>query len=387
MICLKDSSNVGIRKVFSIALLMVMVLTLATGCGKSNDNDLASNAKKIDTGSKVIVDQNGRKVEIKENPSRIVTTALPLPGVYYLVNGSCNELLGIHPASKSAAETSVLSVLAPELADSNTAFIKGRELNVEELMKLNPDMVLFWGTYEEQLEQLETAGIPAVAVKSDENWNALETLREWIKILGDISGKTETAGEIVVYAEETQQMINSRLKNLEDKNKPRSIILFRHDSEEITVSGSEHYGQCWLESTGALNAASELKAISTVNMEQIYKWNPEIIYISNFTETQPEDLINNNIKEQDWSKVRAVQEGKVYKIPLGIYRWYPPSGDVPLMLKWMAQKNHPQMFNDYDMEQELEDYYKEFYSFTLSGEEIERILHPVSAGAKGATKW
>ena len=112
-----------------------------------------------------------------------------------------------------------------------------------------------------------------------------------------------------------------------------------------------------------------------------------MIFISNFTEFQPEDLFNNTIKGQDWSKVKAVQEGRVYKIPLGIFRWYPPSGDAPLMLKWMAQKNHPAIFNDYDIKEEMKQYYQEFYNYNLTDDEIERILHPVRAGAKGTAKW
>lgn len=379
------------RQILLVTLLVFTILILVAGCDgdnkeRQNAEEPATVDQKADLNTKVILDQNGREVEMKAVPARIITTALPLPAVYYLVTGSCQELVGIHPASMSAAETSVLSAMAPELMEAETGFIKGKEFNIEEMMKLAPDAVIFWGSYEEQQRLLENAGIPAVAVKG-KDWDVLETLREWTRILGDMTGKQEAVGEIITYAEKTQQMIDTRLGTLEEKNKPRGMILFRHDNEEITVSGSEHYGQYWLESTGAVNVASELKAISAVNMEQIYTWNPEVIFISNFTEFQPEDLFNNTIKGQDWSKVKAVQEGRVYKIPLGIFRWYPPSGDAPLMLKWMAQKNHPAIFNDYDIKEEMKQYYQEFYNYNLTDDEIERILHPVRAGAKGATKW
>ncbi len=129
--------------------------------------------------------------------------------------------------------------------------------------------------------------------------------------------------------------------------------------------------------------SEEIKIKAKVDMEQIYKWNPEIIYITNFTQTQPEDLINNNINGQDWSKVRAVQDKKVYKIPLGVYRWFPPSGDTPLMLKWLAQKNHPEIFSDYKIEEEIKDYYSMFYNYKLSDKQVEMILNPARAAAEG----
>lgn len=118
-------------------------------------------------------------------------------------------------------------------------------------------------------------------------------------------------------------------------------------------------------------------------MEQIYKWNPEIIYITNFTDVQPEDLYNNTIDGQDWSKVKAVQNKQVYKIPLGIYRWFPPCGDSPLMLKWLAQKNYPKIFNDYKIEDEIKTYYKEFYDYELTDDEVNKILNPSRAASEG----
>ena len=44
-----------------------------------------------------------------------------------------------------------------------------------------------------------------------------------------------------------------------------------------------------------------------VNMEQIIKIRSEIIYVSNFSDIQPDDLINNKIKGQDWSQIDAVK--------------------------------------------------------------------------------
>lgn len=84
---------------------------------------------------------------------------------------------------------------------------------------------------------------------------------------------------------------------------------------------------------------------------------------------------------QDWSEVKAVQDKKVYKMPLGIYRWYPPSGDAPLMLKWMAQKLHPELFT-YEIGDEIKDYYSRYYDYDLTDDEVQNILHPSSEAAK-----
>ena len=90
-----------------------------------------------------------------------------------------------------------------------------------------------------------------------------------------------------------------------------------------------------------MNVASELSGTPAISMEQIYEWNPDVIIITTFSQTMPEDLYNNTVPGQDWSNVKAVREGRVYKEPIGVYRWFPPSGDAPLMLKWMSESAVP----------------------------------------------
>ena len=79
-----------------------------------------------------------------------------------------------------------------------------------------------------------------------------------------------------------------------------------------------------------------------------------------------------------------MQNKKVYKEPLGTYRWLPPSGDAPLMAKWMAQTLHPDLFT-YNMTEEIISYYKEFYQYDLTQEQAEGILEAVPEAAKGAS--
>lgn len=346
------------RKAFGIAMLLLLTAVLTAE-------------------TRTIIDQNGRKVEIPEKINKVVMTAFPLPAVYYALTGSCDKIVGIHPGCKGTLRDSMLGMMAPELMNAATGFVRGKDLNIEELLKLKPDIVIFWGLYPKQVEQFDAIGIPAIAVHTIKNGNALETLQSWLNLLGQIFGKEEKAPGLIAYSYETIGMIYSRLWEVSQKKKPRALILFYHSAEGISVTGTGYYSQFWLQSTGAVNVAESISGRVGVNMEQIYKWNPDIVYISNFSNTMPEDILNNTIEGQDWSKIKAVKDGRVYKIPLGIYKWVPPSTDVPLMLKWLAQKHHPKLFGDYTMEKELKTYYSRFYNYKLSEKQVERILYPV----------
>ena len=125
-----------------------------------------------------------------------------------------------------------------------------------------------------------------------------------------------------------------------------------------------------------MNPAQDLSGEAlNVNMEQIYQWNPDIIYIGNFTSMQPSDIVENKLEGQDWSVLDAVAKGQVYKIPIGGYRWDPPGVETPLMVKWLAKIQHPQLFEDLDMRKEVSDFYKEVYGFELTEAMLDEILN------------
>lgn len=117
----------------------------------------------------------------------------------------------------------------------------------------------------------------------------------------------------------------------------------------------------------------------TVNLEQVYEWNPGVIFMTNFNTAQPEDLYNNTVGTYDWSGIQAVQDQRVYKMPLGMYRSYTPGIDTPITLLWMAKTVYPALFEDIDVTQLAIDYYQEVFGVTLTAEQVEQIFAPISA--------
>lgn len=161
-----------------------------------------------------------------------------------------------------------------------------------------------------------------------------------LKLTGEIASTTERADKFIEIGTAVQNEIYEKIDGLTKEQKPNALMMYQLSEQAITVGGKNFFGNQWLNATGANDVAeNDVTGRKDVNMEQIYNWNPEIIYLTNFTEIRPEDLYNNTIPGQDWSEVEAVKNKQVYKIPLGIYRRFPPSGDAPLMLKWAANNN------------------------------------------------
>lgn len=378
------------KKIFNIFTIMLSLLafTFLTGCGQNTSSQSQSNEESQTTeenaGKKIITDQVGHEVELPNNVDRVVITSLwPLPSIYCLFQGSGEGLVGMHPASKSAAENSLLTKVAPEVLEVSTGFIQNGELNVEELIKLKPDVV--FGSSEAEYEMVTKAGIPYVQFVANPTGtgDTIEAVGQWMKLLGEIFNKEDRAEEIMAYGNETLKQIEEKVSTISDEDKVRALMLYKYSDGTIQVSGKNFFGDFWLKSGGATNVAEEIDGPKEVNMEQIYNWNPDKIYITNFSSYLPEDFYNNAIEGDDWSNVKAVQDKEVYKIPLGMYRWFPPSSDTPLMLKWVAKQNYPKIFSDVDMNKEIKDYYIKFYGIELTDEEVEKVFNPSREAANG----
>ena len=376
------------KKKYGFLAAATLAAGLLAACGNEESKTTSSSDKQTTAEEKMIQDQLGRDVTIPGDVDRVVVGGiLPYFSTWFVATNSTKEIVGMHPNSYNAASNSMLAKMSPDVLKASTDFIQNGELNVEELMNVDPQVYFEIANDTKSIEKLDEAGISTVALQTVEvaDANPVETFNSWLKVTAEIKGgdALERADKYVDNVTNVQKEIDTKLKNVEKEDKPRVLVLHQHSDKSIVVAGQNLWGEYWVNQTGGYDIVSGdgVQGQKEVNMEQIYKWNPDIIYITNFTETQPEDLFNNKISGQDWSDVKAVQDKKVYKIPLGIYRWFPPSGDAPLMLKWMANHNQPELF-DYDMNDEIKTYYKDFYNFDVTDDEVETILHPSSEAAK-----
>ena len=321
--------------------------------------------------AKTVTDLTGKKVTIKDNPSRIAIVPIPWASLAYLVDGDSSKIIGMNPSSKEAYDISILKDLAPNMKKVNTAFVDSDfNINYEELALLKPDIVVVWDFQNDAIEKLAKLKIPAVAIK----YGTLENVQEGIKLLGDILNKQEKAQKLINYHKDTNKYLASKSKKIE--NTKRKKILYLRDSQ-LTVASGKSVNNIMIDMAGGVNVAKDITTgtWSKVTMEQIIKWNPDIIILSNFDKILPEDIYNNKFEGQDWSKINAVKNKKVFKAPIGIYRWDAPSAETPLMIKWIAKVAAPEIFNDYDIRKDIKDFYLEFFNYKLSDEQLNFILN------------
>jgi len=203
--------------------------------------------------SKVIVDQRGREIVLPDEVSRIVTLPMPAPALLFAVDASGEKIVGMHPKSLEAVKNSILGTIAPEMKSIVSSFVKkGFEPNVEEVLKLNPDVVLQWcNRGEEIIKPLEDTGIAVIGLK----YGSQSDLEEWLRIFGKILNKEEKAEEIITYHHENLEKIQDVISTVSEREKPR--ILYLPYGSKLYTTGQGTYNQCYFDWTGAKNVAEE----------------------------------------------------------------------------------------------------------------------------------
>ena len=378
------------RKIFRILFAVLLLSMVLVGCkneenkknGAESEATKQTEAVNKDEGYREVVDQAGRTVKVPKDPKRVVITFWPMGSAYTLFQGSAETIVGMDPAMVSVAKNSLLTRIDPNVANVDSSFINADGvINEESLMKLNPDLALIPAYATDQLEIFEKLGVPTIVFDvTVEDFNTVETFMSWVDLLGKAFGKESKATAIREYGEKTLKEIAERTKNLSEADKPKALLLINYDEAGKSTSGEKQFARFELESTGAIHVARDVKEnFIKLDMEQIYKWNPDIIYLSTFTAYKPEDLYNNTAAaNDDWSQVKAVKNKNVHKFPIGIFHWYPPSADAPLALLWLAKNNNPDLFKDVDLSKRIKDYYKDLYDIELSDADIDFIFNPSS---------
>lgn len=371
-------------KIFSVLITAValFVLTACGGGGQNTSDSTAQSSSSKESGTITITDHADNKVTVPKDIKKIaVCDILPLPSVLSVFFDSADSIAGMSQPSMAAAKNGLLSELYPEILDAKTDFINGTNVNVEELKKLDPDVVFYSAESTQLGKQLTDAGFAAVAISASKwDYDAVETLNQWISLLSKMFPANDRGKVVEDYSKEVYDRVQERVSKLSDDQKEKVFFLFQYDESTLTTSGNHFFGQYWADAIGAINAGEEVDKsfAAPVNMEQIYKWNPDHILITNFNTAQPDDLYNNTIGSYDWSQADAVKNKKVDKMPLGMYRSYTCGVDTPVTLLWLAKTVYPDEFEDIDITQETKDYYKKVFDIDLTDEQAEKIFKPAS---------
>jgi iron complex transport system substrate-binding protein len=185
-------------------------------------------------------------------------------------------------------------------------------------------------------------------------------------------GRPERAAQMKARSDAEQQSIRAEA-TARSATGP-SIVYFNRFSGGLKVAGTGSYNDFYIKLVGGSNPASGPQGLKGsgmvgVDVEQVLAWNPEVILLGNFDNAMPADLYGNPV----WHSVAAVQSRRVYKVPLGGYRWDPPGQESALMWRWLSDISYPSDRRS-SLREKLADYFDFLYRYRPSAAEMDKIL-------------
>jgi iron complex transport system substrate-binding protein len=317
-----------------------------------------------------LTDLTGREVELAGPAERIIAFPVPMASVVTALDGGVDRLAALHPEAKSAMEEGILGEFFPALRELPSNILadgaaRGRTPDLNVFAELDPDLVLQWEHAGPDAKSLIDAGVPTALILFGQE----QYIRKAIGLVGEAIGKPDKVEMLMEWRDKTSASIAEGLAGMSESEKPK-VAYFFYGQTDLHTEGKGTYADWQLNHVGGVNVAAGMDGWGPVGVDQVADWNPDIILLGTF---EPGLHIDRVLEDPLLGQTNAAKNMRVYKMPLGGYRWESASHESPFTWMWLANVLHPDRFQ-FDLRAEVAEWYPKLYGHTPSPEQIDRIL-------------
>ena len=350
----------------SLSALALAALLALSACG-SNGPATSSSAPgspatmASQSGSPRVVDDELGQVTVPAESNRIATTA-PAYTTAVLLLGGADKLVALED---NYGKNEWIKGKYPQLANLPVVF-SGNEVNMEELLKQSPDLVVYANRYgENNLRQLQDLDIAAVSSPkgSDKEGNKIDQLRARQVYLGEVIGGVQL-DKANKYSQEylaIKSEIEAKTASIPESERP-TVVQLSGAGDSLQANNGSAIGQELITLAGGVNAGvgatGESKGPSgqtKIDPEQLLSWDPELLLVDS---AQIRDTITS---DSTFSGLKAVKNNNIIVIPKGA-------------MAWAYKAVHQELFKDIDMEAKTKAFYKEYFGFDLDEADLKHLF-------------
>jgi len=175
-------------------------------------------------------------------------------------------------------------------------------VNVEKIIKLNPDLIIAWktGNRSKDIEKLQQLGFKIIYSEPYK----LNDIPKEIRYFGQVLHTQETADKVATRLENKLDLLSTA-----NQNKTKVTAYYQiWNSPMMTINGEQTISQA-MRICGANNVFSDLPILaSEVNIESVIKRNPDTILLGGQKEVQ-QGWFDAWLK---WSNINAVKTQQIY---------------------------------------------------------------------------
>lgn len=364
------------KKRFSLKLAAIFVAALAvftlalTACGSNNAaSGSVSAAGSSAAATKTVVDAYGRSVEVPKDAKTAATVGSGARFVVYA--GAQDKLIAVTEMETTPAMNRPYAIAYKDLfanlpSTSNGNHLLETNVNEEQLMDLNPDVIISSRSAEECDALQKDTGIPVIGI-TYQNQLFTDNVYNSIICVGEALGTEDHANEVVDKLKEWDADLKARTADIADADKPSVYVGAVNYKGAKSFTGT-YANYAPLVELNAKNVADETgqKAAVDVDLEQIGNWDPDYMFLNaGNMDLMKADYANN---QAFFDGLKAFQQGNLYTQPF--FNFNGTNIDTGICdTYFIGATIYPDKFADVDLKAK----YSEIYT-TLLGVDFYRAM-------------
>jgi len=328
-------------------------------------------------GNVTVTDMAGRTITIPNNVQKVIAASPTMTAMVYMLNP--DKLAGLN-YQWTDSEIKYVNNEYRSLPIVGGWF-GTQEGNYEEIISFGPNIIIQdirgVGDLTMIIDRQEKFGtLPVIGVIDNLDITEIEYS---IDFVGKMLGEEAKAGQLIDLAHEYLDKANTISNSIPDNEKKRVYYVRENEGLGTAPEGSVHTQIVELvggKNVVDLQTGNNLLSRIDVSMEQVIKWNPEIII------TVDESFYENVYTDPRWSNIKAVKEKQVYLSPQSPFKWIdkPFGANTIIGILWTGKVIYPEKYTDINLKEEVKSFYKEYFHYDLSDNEVKDILE--SSGLK-----
>ena len=275
-----------------------MVVLAIAGCGKTTSSSSATTKE---------LTFNGQTYTVPKDPQKIAVLSNSVLSMLYAVDG------------KAISRVNTTDSLPPEI-EALPALGQTANINMEQLLSLNPDLVLGLENQHKKYEaQLQSSKIPTVLI----NYDGIKDNVPLLTLLGELTNHQDKAKTVIATYENNIAKVKDAVKG----QQPARVAVLRATGKGVTAETDAAITASMVKDLGMTNVVSTHLDKTTTDktvpysLETLAADDPDIIFVvtmgkeEEITKAMKKAMTDNPA----WANLKAVQNNRVVYLPSKLF--------------------------------------------------------------------
>jgi len=211
-------------------------------------------------GTELFIDSLGRKVCVSAHPTRIVSIAPSITEILFAINVS-DRVVGVTTYCNYPAEASTKS----KIGGFTTP-------DLEKIISLDPDLILYARNDSAKIETLESTGVPVVVILE----NTVDDILNNILKIGNLVDAEQNATTLVNSLTTRMNAVVTKTQNIQPEKK---LKCYYEAANTPTAAGALSFVDDLIKKAGGINIFGGIqKSWAIVSHENVIAGNPDVIF-------------------------------------------------------------------------------------------------------------